>query len=343
MEVPDEVRSPDGFDPAKGAVPAGGRPQTSPYAKLEARMGRERLGARLELQLHHAADAYGGRGRLRLHPENIEPLYAVLDFALRAMGLARRGRRNAADYRLVRVEHRLPGLPKAFDGFTMLHLSDIHADGLVDPGGKLEAMLARIPCDLAILTGDYRFATHDDYAPCMARMGGIAAALAPTHGTLAILGNHDFVETAPLLEALGVSVLLNESWTLEREGGRLFVAGVDDPHFYAGHDLERALDGRKAGDAVVLLAHSPELYQEAAGAGVQLYLCGHTHGGQICLPGGFPVIVNAACPRRLTRGTWNSNGMRGHTSRGTGSSGLAVRFFCPPEVILHTLRCASPD
>lgn len=312
---------------------------TSFYQVLAQRLGREKLGGRLELQLHHAADVYGGRGRMRLHPENMEPLMAALNLALRALRLEDRGRCNAVDYRLERVEHRLPGLAPEFDGFTMLQLSDIHADRLADAAGALEALLATIPCDLAVMTGDYRFDTHGDYAPCLRRMADIVAALRPACGILGILGNHDFVETVPLLEQLGVRLLLNESWSLERGGSRLFIAGVDDPHYFAGDDLTRALTGKQDADTVVLLSHSPELYREAQGAGVHLYLCGHTHGGQICLPGGFAPMVNAACPRRLTRGSWWYRGMRGHTSRGTGASGLPVRFFCPPEITLHTLRC----
>ena len=312
---------------------------TAFYQMLMQRLGREHLADRLEQQLHHAADVYGGRGRLRLHPENMEPLMAVLDLTLRTLRLAARGRRNAAAYRLERVEQWLPGLAREFDGFTILHLSDIHADRLADATGKLEALLATIPCDLAVLTGDYRFDTHGDYAPCLRRMAGIVAALRPVHGILGILGNHDFIETVPLLEHLGIRLLLNESWPLARGDRRLFFAGVDDPHYYAGDDLGRALVGKGEADTVILLSHSPELYHEASVAGVHLYLCGHTHGGQICLPGGFAPIVNAACPRRLTRGAWDYDGMRGYTSRGTGVSGLPVRFFCPPEVTLHTLRC----
>ena len=314
---------------------------TAFYQTLAARLGHDRLGNRLEQQLHHAADVYGGRGRMRLHPENMEPLMAAIDLTLRIVGLRERGRRNAAGYRLEQIEHRLPGLPRAFDGFTILQLSDIHADGLAEASGRLEALLAAAPCDLAVLTGDYRFDTHGDYGPCLARMEGIVSSLRAAGGVLGILGNHDFIETVPLLERLGVRMLLNESWALERDGERLFVAGVDDPHYYAGHDLERALAERLAGDAMVLLAHSPELYREAREAGVHLYLCGHTHGGQICLPGGFAPMVNAACPRRLTKGTWDFKGMRGHTSRGTGASGVAVRFCCPPEVTRHVLRCPA--
>lgn len=310
----------------------------SVYQALAHRLGRRRLDERLKQQLRHAAAIYGGRGRRRLHPENMGPLMAALGAGLRWLRLMDWGRRNAADYRLERVEHRLPGLAREFDGFTILQLSDLHADRLAESSGKLEALLAATPCDVAVLTGDYRFDTHGDDASSLGRMADIVASLRPAHGILGILGNHDFVETVPPLEQLGIRLLLNESWLLDRAGRRLFIAGVDDPHFYAGDDLGRALAGKRDEDTVVLLSHSPEIYSEARAAGVHLYLCGHTHGGQICLPGGFALIVNAVCPRRLARCSWVYRGMRGYTSRGIGASGLPVRFFCPPEITLHTLR-----
>jgi hypothetical protein len=86
--------------------------------------------------------------------------------------------------------------------------------------------------------------------------------------------------------------------------------------------------------------HTPELVDEAAAAGVDLYLCGHTHGGQICLPWIGPIIVNANCPRRYARGLWRHRHMQGYTSPGVGTSGVPVRFFCPPEIGVIELRCS---
>jgi uncharacterized protein len=89
----------------------------------------------------------------------------------------------------------------------------------------------------------------------------------------------------------------------------------------------------------VLLVHSPELIDEARDFGAGLYLCGHTHGGQICLPGSIPIITNAACSRRFIAGPWQDGPMAGYTHRGTGVSCVPVRFNCPGEVVVHTLRC----
>jgi hypothetical protein len=90
----------------------------------------------------------------------------------------------------------------------------------------------------------------------------------------------------------------------------------------------------------ILLSHTPEAYRRAAHAEYNLMLCGHTHGGQICLPGGLPVLTDTASPRRFARGAWCYHGMIGYTSAGAGTSIVDVRLNCPPEVTLHRLRCA---
>ncbi len=87
-----------------------------------------------------------------------------------------------------------------------------------------------------------------------------------------------------------------------------------------------------------MVCHSPERYLEAADSGYSLYLSGHTHGGQVCLPGGVALVTSATVPRRLVKGRWKYREMRGYTSRGVGTSGIAVRYFCPPEMTVVTLR-----
>ena len=113
----------------------------------------------------------------------------------------------------------------------------------------------------------------------------------------AVLGNHDWIETVPPMEAAGIRFLLNEGVRLERGGAALWLAGVDDPHFYEADNLEKAVAGVGRDETVVLLCHTPELFRQAAFGGVDLMLCGHTHGGQLCLPGGRAVLTNARAPR----------------------------------------------
>jgi predicted MPP superfamily phosphohydrolase len=87
----------------------------------------------------------------------------------------------------------------------------------------------------------------------------------------------------------------------------------------------------------VLLSHTPEIYRQAAHADFNLLLSGHTHGGQICLPGSIPIILDAVLPRRMGAGAWQYHNMTGYTSVGAGSSVVPVRLNCPPEITLHCL------
>jgi predicted MPP superfamily phosphohydrolase len=89
----------------------------------------------------------------------------------------------------------------------------------------------------------------------------------------------------------------------------------------------------------ILLSHTPEIYRQAAHAGFKLLLSGHTHGGQICLPGAIPLTLDSVLPRRMGAGAWKYHDMVGYTSVGVGSCIVPVRLNCPPEITLHCLRC----
>ncbi|MGB3390432.1 MAG: hypothetical protein WBA88_20910, partial [Pseudaminobacter sp.] len=93
----------------------------------------------------------------------------------------------------------------------------------------------------------------------------------------------------------------------------------------------------------VLLSHTPEIYRQAAHAGFDVLLAGHTHGGQICLPGGVPITLDAKLPRAMGAGAWIYNDMVGYTSVGAGTSIVAARLNCPPEITLHQFVRKLPD
>ena len=126
------------------------------------------------------------------------------------------------------------------------------------------------------------------------------------------------------------------------EGRTLYLAGIDDAHFYHLENCHRAAHDIPSDAVSILLSHTPEAYQHAAHAGFDLMLCGHTHGGQICLPGGIPLRTEADSPRRFARGPWRYHDMIGYTSAGAGTSIVDVRLNCPPEVTLHRLRRLKP-
>ena len=306
------------------------------FEGLQRRIGKEHLSKRLSVQVDHSAK-YFGKGYGRFHWENIEVLQQVVEFLLKATGVFRKGERNAARLRVVKVDVPIEGLPAPFEGFQILHLSDIHIDGMPDRGERLVGIVKDLDYDLCVLTGDFRFHTFGNYGPSMKGMQRLAASIHCRHGILGILGNHDFVEMVPDLESFGIRMLLNEAATIERQGSAIHILGLDDAHFYGVNRLEKALEGLGPNDFKVLLVHSPEIIGEAARAGVHYYLCGHTHGGQICLPGGIPILTNANCDRAYVGGAWQYEGMAGYTSRGTGSSGVAVRYCCPPEITVHRL------
>ena len=117
-----------------------------------------------------------------------------------------------------------------------------------------------------------------------------------------------------------------------------YLAGIDDAHFYLTDNIEKAASGIPTDVFSILLSHTPEVYEEAAHVDFNLMLCGHTHGGQICLPGSIPMILNSILPRYMGSGAWKYGSMHRYTSVGAGSATIPVRFNCPPEITLHYLQ-----
>jgi hypothetical protein len=227
-------------------------------------------------------------------------------------------------------------LPKAFDGYTLLHLSDLHVDMSDEITGNVARLVADCDYDVCVMTGDYRAATSGPHDVAVAGMGRIRNALrGPAYG---VLGNHDSAAMVPALEALGIRLLMNEGVDLERGGAHIRLAGVDDAHYFRMDNLEKVAAETPESTFSILLSHTPEIYRQVAHAGFDVMLSGHTHGGQICLPGGFPLTLDSVLPRRLGSGAWQHAGMAGYTSRGAGCSIIPVRFNCPPEITLHHLR-----
>ena len=294
---------------------------------------RQRLGIESEGGQH-----VFGYGRNFFHPENWFSMHSLLRKGLRLLLLEERGRRNTLAVRLMHNRVQLAGLPESFAGFRILHLSDLHLDVSAAFVQRLVERVSTLEYDLCVITGDFRFRTHGSYAAALAGMAQLMPQLSgPVYG---VLGNHDCIRMVPGLEAMGIKMLLNESVVVRRGEDELHLAGVDDPHYYRVDNLERACGDIAPGALAVLLSHSPEIYKQVAHTGVSLMLCGHTHGGQIRLPGGIPLMTNAQCPRRFCGGPWRHCRLQGYTSLGTGSSIIAARFNCPPEMTIHHLQAA---
>ncbi len=262
----------------------------------------------------------------------------ALRLALQLAGIYSRGVENALSPVVKSVPLFFPDLPPALDGFQILHLSDFHIDGTPGLAESLIPLLRGLRPDLCVLTGDYRF---EDHGPCEAvypLMREILSGIRSRLGVFGILGNHDSSGMVSRLEELDIRMLVNEAVALGSGSDHLWLIGVDDPFDYGCHDLERALDPVPPGSFKVLLAHAPEIYEQAADAGIDLYLTGHTHAGQIRFPGLGALRQNARCPRAYAAGHWRHRDMQGYTSAGVGCSSLPVRFGCPPEIALLELR-----
>ena len=306
-------------------------------ARLQARLGRALLTQRLHLESHYVARVFG-HGLTYFHIENMLWLHWFIRLGFKMLGLYGRGRRNALD---VKVRHnRLPlrRLPPEFEGYTLLQVSDLHLDvtpGLVD---AVAAVIKPLKYDVAVLTGDFRARTYGEIGTALNEL----ARLRPEFRgeVYGVMGNHDFVEMLPPMEDMGIRFLMNEHVWLRRGEATVCLAGVDDSHFYETDNIQAAAAHLEKEVPAILLSHSPEIYRKAAACGFDAVLCGHTHGGQICLPGGIPFVMNARAPIRTARGAWTYRGMVGYTSAGAGCSGVEMRFWCPPEVTLHTLTRA---
>jgi uncharacterized protein len=309
------------------------------FAKLVDRIGPDHAGQRMEMQAHYSALLLKGF-HLHIHMEEFPAMAWLIKTFLKTTGLWPLAVKNTSQYRIVEHTVPIPHLPESFDGFRIMHLSDLHIEGMIDKGKALQAALSSLQYDLCVMTGDFRFLTYGHYDKTLTLMESLVNTIQAPYGVTGILGNHDWLEMVPGLERCGIRMLLNEAQSLEKGSDAIWLLGLDDVHYYETGDLEKAIRLAPTDAVRILLVHSPEIIPEASTAGMDLYLCGHSHGGQICLPGGKPIITHCRCPRAYKAGPWQFHSMRGYTSRGVGTSLFPIRLFCFPEIIIHTLTRA---
>src|SRR5664279_3319795 len=303
--------------------------------KLEERLGPLHARQRLGIETDHEAQIFG-QGLLSFHIENWYPVHSVIRNALKLTGLYWRGRRNTGRILVKRNDILFKELPPLFDGFTILHLSDMHVDMNEAAMQRLIELVGDMRYDLCVLTGDYRGKTFGPFEATLDGVAGVRAHLKePVYG---VTGDHDTIQMVPGLEAMGIRMLLNESEAIVRGNQQIYLAGIDDAHCFKVDNIEKAASQIPSGKFSILLSHTPEIYRQAAHADFNLLLSGHTHGGQICLPGSIPIILDSVLPRRMGAGAWQYHNMTGYTSVGAGSSVVPVRLNCPPEITLHCLR-----
>lgn len=257
---------------------------------------------------------------------------------LRLAGLYDRGADNARRPVLTEQVFSFPDLPPALDGWTILHLSDPHFSDDTVHIDAVCRLVDGIEADLCVITGDFAFDKYDQPEWAIEGTRRLMNTLAVPRPVYAVLGNNDFASFVPPLETLGIEFLHNRHVVIERDGACIALAGVDDPRWYRADSVDVAMAGVPPGAFPLLLAHSPESVADAQRCGVRLYLCGHTHGGQIRLPGLGPIVRNVRCSMRYFEGPWQAGAMHGYTSRGLGTVAIPVRFNCPPEATRIVLR-----
>lgn len=254
----------------------------------------------------------------------------------------------------VRLEMRVPRLPRAFDGYTLYQISDLHIRQTGRRERLLRALLGSLPpADLVVVTGDLVH-TPRGVEPFLE----LARAFRATDGVYAVFGNSEHKNgvrphaLARTLSENGITPLLNAHVRLSRGGSQVALVGVDDPV----SDLDRmpvALADVSDDCCKILLMHSPDGIAEAALRGVDVVLSGHTHGGQVRLPLLGAPYTHSLLGRRMSSGYYAGKKLRrvigirpGRTqlyvTRGLGVSGLALRFLTRPELTILTLRPGPP-
>jgi len=256
-----------------------------------------------------------------------------------ALSLTHVARAALSEPYMLTIEHKqiyLNRLPRAFDGFRVVQLSDVH-HGPFSNEEQIERAVEtanRLQPDIIALTGDYISKERHYAAPCAEMLGKLKA----RHGVYAVLGNHDHWTDAALITDLfraeGITVLINEGMRFEKNGAAFWLAGVDDS-MVGLEDISLALAGARKDEMKLLLAHNPIILRRAVRASVDLVLSGHTHGGQVAIRG----ERNATRPRkRLLKGLWRQGHTQIYVNRGLGTVVLPIRYGCPPEISLLELR-----
>jgi predicted MPP superfamily phosphohydrolase len=245
-------------------------------------------------------------------------------------------------FHVVERDMAVPGLDPRLEGLRIAHLSDLHIGTLTPRAWGMRwaaATNARKP-DLAVVTGDLVTSGGEFYAD----VADVVGALRAKNGVFSSMGNHDYFggDSEPLvamLRARGVRVLRNEGDVVEREGGgRLWMSAIDDT-WTRRDDVERAMRGRPAGVPAVLLAHDPVSFDEAADAGADVVLSGHTHGGQIAMPFLYRIFTLASV-YRYRLGFYRRGDSVLYVHPGLGTTGPPMRLGIAPEVTILRLRGA---
>ncbi|MGQ9851658.1 MAG: metallophosphoesterase [Aggregatilineaceae bacterium] len=241
--------------------------------------------------------------------------------------------------RITRLAVRIRGLPPAFAGYRIVHLSDIHLGVRLNEARlPLIVAAANRECpDLIAITGDFVTGGRDGLQTGRALLAGLHA----PDGVWGVLGNHDYTvgakRVADMLAQAGIGLLCNAAHSLHRGPAKLALAGVDDM-IHGAPNLQAALHDLPPDQLVILLAHAPDFAARAAAdPRVVLQLSGHSHGGQVRLPGVRPLVLPRG-GKAYPQGLYTIGGLQLYVSAGTGTGWFVLRLNCRPEMVVLTLH-----
>ena len=253
---------------------------------------------------------------------------------------------NEVDVR--RIDLRIERLPSAFDQFQIALISDLHFGPYTSAREIRAAVRAanELKPDMVAILGDFVTEPLTGSKPAGARKAEpcaqVLSELQSRAGAFAILGNHDYATdpdfVADALSAHGINVLRNRSHVIEESGSRLWLIGVNDAMSEAAQ-LDGALAGVPAKETRLLLVHEPDFADYASRYGISAQFSGHSHGGQVRIPGLRPLWLPDLA-QKYYDGYYRIGNLHLYTNRGIGTVGLPFRFCCPPEVTLVKLWSA---
>ena len=247
----------------------------------------------------------------------------------------------------VKIEHvdiPIRNLPEEFDGFKIVHLSDLHIDEIGKREEKLPEMVNTVGADAIFITGDYAQSRNGEKLAA-----SLISQLKAKHGMWGVLGNWDSNETTKALEEAGMTMLKAETDTIEIDGQRLGIIGLrleDALPFYSTEQQSEIVAGLKAklpeGVPVILLSHLPRVIRAAREENIDLVLAGHTHGGQVRIPFGPAIVTLSDLGVWISKGLYEFDDTYLHINPGfglePGPDWIQVRFWCRPEITVITLR-----
>ena len=290
---------------------------------------------RLKVETEHEAQLFG-QGLIIFNLENWYSAPWIIGSALKLMGLYSRARRNADQITIKRNVLEFEGLPAAFADFTILHLSDLHADISEGAMRHLIGVVGNLKYDICVLTGDYRGKTYGPFDGSLESIHKLRAQLRdPLYG---VLGNHDSIQMVPALEEMGIRMLFNECEIISRNDSQIYLAGIDDAHFYRTDDIEKGSQ-TNSGRCVFhfALPHAGGVSRSCKSRVQSNAQWTYPRWTALSSRWDSNQIGVFAYPDHWVRCVATQQNGRLHIRR-CGTSVLPARLNCPPEITLHTLR-----